>query len=179
MDEMIAADAEAIAVAGCHPHAKVGARNLQAGSNRRCAAMDSVKAVGVHIIGEPAGTSDAGDKYHIMPRNIQLGHNTLYLCKDGIIAATRAPSNVLIRLEILRRVLLGRSFRSVFQRFFNQVHSHLSFYSISSILSSISMALKGSPWTLFNVIAGTRYFARISFESWPRLSSGIKIFLKL
>ena len=52
VDKMIAADREGVAVAGDHPHAQFGIGTLDSGRDRRCAAVNAVKPVGVHVVGE-------------------------------------------------------------------------------------------------------------------------------
>ena len=59
MDQVIAADRQGIAVAGDDPHAEIGIGQFDGRSDRWRAAVDSMKSVGVHVIGEPAGTADA------------------------------------------------------------------------------------------------------------------------
>ena len=50
VQDVVAADAQAVAVAGDDPHLELGARRLEPGGDRRRAAVDAVEAVGVHVV---------------------------------------------------------------------------------------------------------------------------------
>ena len=101
VDQVVSADTEAVAVAGDHPDAQVGIGQLDAGGHGGSPAVDGMKAVGIHIVGEPAGTTDTGDEYYLLLGMPQLREGFLHLCQDGIIAAARAPAYDLVRDEIL------------------------------------------------------------------------------
>ena len=58
VDEVIAADAQGIAVATDHPDVEVRAGHSQPGSDRRCTTVDRVHPVGVHVVREPRGAAD-------------------------------------------------------------------------------------------------------------------------
>ena len=55
--EVVAADRQAVAVAGDDPDVQLGPRQLQAGRERRCAAVDAVEAVRVHVVRESGWSS--------------------------------------------------------------------------------------------------------------------------
>ena len=71
--EVIAADGQAVAVAGDHPDVEIGAGEFQAGGEGRRAAVDGVEAVGVHVVREPAGAADAGDEDGFAAVHAELG----------------------------------------------------------------------------------------------------------
>ena len=54
VDQVVATDRQHVAVAGDDPHVEVGARQRDAGGDRRRAAVDAVHAVGVHVVREAA-----------------------------------------------------------------------------------------------------------------------------
>jgi len=56
---VIAADAEAVAVARYNPNAELGARRLQTGGDGRGATMYRMHAIRVHVIRKPAAATDA------------------------------------------------------------------------------------------------------------------------
>src|SRR6185503_18879512 len=63
VDEVVAADGKSIPVAGDDPDGQLRTHELQARGDGRCAAMDGVEAVGVHVIRKAGGTADAGDEH--------------------------------------------------------------------------------------------------------------------
>src|SRR5207247_4425214 len=101
-----------------NPDREIRPRDLQPAGNCRRTSVDAVEAIGVHIVGKPAGTTDARNENDIMSRDIEVRHHPLYLCEDGVITATRTPSYILIRLKILRSVFLLRCFWYVLEEFF-------------------------------------------------------------
>ena len=63
--QVVAADRQAVAVAGDDPHLQVGPGHLQTGRHGRGPAVDGVEAVGVHVIREAARTADARDEHDL------------------------------------------------------------------------------------------------------------------
>jgi hypothetical protein len=105
MQQMIAADAQSIAVSRNDPHLQVGPAALQSRGERRRPAMDAVHAVGVHVIGKATRAADARNEHDVLTRNAERRHHLLHLRKNRIVAATRAPAHILVAREILRREL--------------------------------------------------------------------------
>ena len=101
VDEMVAADAETVAVAGHDPDVEVGIGQLDAGGDGRGAAVDAVETVGVHVVGKSAGAADAGDEDGVFLFGTDLGHHLLHLVEDGVVATTGAPAHLLAAFEIL------------------------------------------------------------------------------
>src|SRR6185312_9288572 len=66
-----------------------------------CSAVDRVHAVGVHVVGKPGRAPDAGDEDDVVPRNAELGHESLDRGQDRVVAAPRAPTYFLVGLEVL------------------------------------------------------------------------------
>src|SRR5262245_52249772 len=98
---MIAADGQAVAVAGGQPDLQVGPRDLDTAGQRRSAAVDAVKTISVHVVREAAGAADARYKHELLPRDAQVWQHLADLGQDGIVAATRAPAHFLVALEIV------------------------------------------------------------------------------
>ena len=98
---MIAANTQAIAVTGDHPHGQFRIGQANAGSNRGCPAMDTVNAIGVHVIREATGTTNSGDKHKLFPRDAQFRQYPLDGCQNGIIAASRTPAHFLVGSKIV------------------------------------------------------------------------------
>ena len=83
MYQMVGADTKAVSVTGDDPHLQVRPAQAQTRGNSRRPAMNGVKTVGIHVIGEAAGTTDSGNKHDVLARNLQFladsGHHALYL----------------------------------------------------------------------------------------------------
>ena len=97
---VIAADGEGIAVTGGDPNVEFGARDFQASGDGGRAAVNRVKAEGVHVIGEAAGAADAGDEDEFFARDAEFGEHGLHGGEDGVVAAAWAPANFLVGLKI-------------------------------------------------------------------------------
>src|SRR5690606_19383296 len=108
MDEMIAADAEGVSVAGDDPYLEIGIGELDAGGNGGSPAVDGMKTVGIHVIGESAGAADAGHEYEILLGQAESGEKPLHGSQDGIVAASRAPADGCRRSEVLAGKRFGR-----------------------------------------------------------------------
>ena len=142
MQDVIAANAEAVPVTGDDPDLNLGARGLEAGGDCGRAAVDAVEAVGVHVVGEAAAAADAGDEYNVLFGYIEVGHELLGLGEDGVVAAAGAPADFLVGDE----VLAGEGDSAVDWRFCRHDTATLAGTS-SLIFSSISLILKGLPVT--------------------------------
>ena len=107
MDHVVAADAQAVAVAGGDPDVKLRVGEFDAGGDGRCAAVNAVEAVDVHVVREAAGTADTRNGDVVLFRMRELREHALDLGEDGIVAASRAPADVLVGLKILCRQFCG------------------------------------------------------------------------
>src|SRR5579875_768542 len=101
MDEMVATDGQAIAVASHYPYVQLGSGYLQTGSNRGSTTMSCVKIVRVYVVREAFCTSDPGDEHDVFSWYAEFGHNLLHLRQNGVVATSRAPAHFLIRNEVL------------------------------------------------------------------------------
>src|SRR5205807_3497094 len=66
MDQVVAADGEAVAVARDDPYLQIGPADLQSRRKGRGTPVDTVKAVGVHVVRKTAGAADSGDEHHLL-----------------------------------------------------------------------------------------------------------------
>src|SRR5579875_356947 len=138
---MIPADRKTVAVAGDHPHVKFGPGHLEARCDRWRAAVDRVEAVGVHKVRKAARASDARNENNILARDAELGHRLLHRREDRVIAASRAPADLLVADEILA----------------GQSRSHRDQPSKARLMRLvISLTLKGRPCTLLQPKASIR-----------------------
>ena len=58
MDKVVAADGESVAVAAHLPYSEFRIGNLATGGNGSGTSVNGVHAVGIHIVGQTAGTAD-------------------------------------------------------------------------------------------------------------------------
>ena len=96
MHKMVPANGKTIAVSSDHPDRKIRVGDLDSSCECRSTAVDRMEAVGIHIVGKPAGTSDPGYKNKFFPFAPECRHIFLGLSQDGIIAAARTPANRLV-----------------------------------------------------------------------------------
>ena len=101
VDQVVAADGQRVAVTGDDPHREVLARGGDAGRDRRGAPVDRVHAVGVEVVREAAGAADAGDEDDVLPAQAELGQEALDGLEHGVVAAARAPADLLVAGEVL------------------------------------------------------------------------------
>src|SRR6478672_9314040 len=127
---MVTADRERVAVTADHPHGEIGPRDREASRDRGRTAVDRVHAVRLHVVREARRAADARDEDDLLLRDAELRHEALYRGEDRVVAAARAPANLLVGLEVLRGQL--------------QLARHAS---IASTASAISPALNGLPVT--------------------------------
>jgi hypothetical protein len=113
VDEVIAADRQAVAVARHEPNGKLRPHSLDAGRDRRRAPVDAVDAVGLHVIRKPTRAADAADEHDLLARNAEARHDALDLGQDRVVTATRAPADFLIRHEVLARQRTGIGVRNL------------------------------------------------------------------
>ena len=163
MDQVVAADRQGVAVTGHDPHGQVRAGGCEARGDRRRAPVDRVHPVRLHVVREPGRAADPGDEHEVLPGNAELGEERLDAREDRVVAAARAPADLLVGLEVLRRQL---------DEAVPAVHAASA---IVVIASSSSAALSGRPRTRLYETASTRNCARRSSASCPRFISGTRI----
>ncbi len=103
MDEVAAADAEAVAVAAGDQHGQLVVGQLEARGHRQRAAMQRVHAVGVDEAGEVGGAADAADRGHLVVGDLQLDQRLLHRGEHAEVAATGAPVGIDLALEVGHR----------------------------------------------------------------------------
>ena len=77
------------------------------GRDRRRAAVDRVHPVRLHVVREARRAADPRDEDDLLARDPELGHERLRRREDRVVAAARAPADLLVGLEVLRRQLQG------------------------------------------------------------------------
>src|SRR6266508_544197 len=165
MQQVVAADAQTVAITRDDEDLQLGPRQLEPGGDGRRAAMDRVKAVRVHVVREAARAADTRDEHDVLLRNAKARHRLLDRAQDGVVPAARAPAHVLVGLEVLLGVLRHSSRGAR-----DDAHG---FASRSWLMASrISWLASGMPRTRLKPTASTRYSARRTRTSWPLLISG-------
>ena len=101
VDQVVAADGERVAVTGDHPDVEIRPGGGQSGGDGRCPAVDRVHAVGVHVVRESGGAADARQEHGALPAHAELGHQHLHRRQDRVVAATRAPADLLVGGPVL------------------------------------------------------------------------------
>ncbi len=97
-----------------------------------------------------------GHDHELLLGDAEVGEHRLHGGEDRVVAAPRAPADLLVGLE----VLAGQD---------GQRGGHRT---ASSIIASTSDTLNGLPWILLNPCASIRYFARSTHTSCPMFISG-------
>ncbi len=101
VNQVVAADAQRVAVAGHHPDRQVVAGHRDPGGQRRRPAVDRVHAVGVDVVGESRRAADARDDHGVLALDAQLRHQPLEGGQHGVVAAARTPTHLLVGGEVL------------------------------------------------------------------------------
>ena len=96
MDEMIATNAQTIAVTSDEPNVQVGSGDLEASGNRRSTTMNGMKAIRIHVVREATRAADAGNENCLFFWNTELREDFLDLSQNGIISTARAPPDILV-----------------------------------------------------------------------------------
>ena len=96
VDEMIATNAQPVAVTRDQPDMQVGSGDLESGCNRRCPTMNGMKAIGIHVVRETTRTADPRNENRFFFWNAELREDFLDLSQNGIIPTARTPTDVLV-----------------------------------------------------------------------------------
>jgi hypothetical protein len=99
VDEVVAADPIAIAVATDHDNPEIMVAQASAGRDRQGAPVQRVVPIGRHVVGQLAAAADAGDHQHLVRIEVQAGKRLLDAGEDGEVAAARAPGRLLVDVE--------------------------------------------------------------------------------
>src|SRR5258707_14220050 len=97
---MIATNGKRVAVTRDHPDFEFRVGNLDTGGASWGAAVDGVKAEGVHVIRKAAGAADAGNDHEIFAAHAEFGEHGLHRGENGVVAAAWAPAHFLVGLKI-------------------------------------------------------------------------------
>ena len=145
VQHVVAADRQAVTVAGDHPDVELRVGHLHPGGDRRRPAVDRVEAVGRHVVGEARRAADAGDEHRLLRPRADVGQRLLDRLEDGVVAAAGAPADLLVRGKVAGLQRRGGG---------DDVHAVCS--SRSRIACWISSILKGRPVTLVRDSAASR-----------------------
>ena len=121
VDQVVAADRQAVAVAGDHPHVEVGPGHGEAGGDGRGAAVDRCACRRCSCSTGTGSSSRCRDEHGVLGLHAELGHQHLDGEQDAVVAATRAPAHLLVAGPVLLgrdgdRVGHERSVRAVIER---------------------------------------------------------------
>ena len=100
VQQMVAADAQPVAVACNDKDRQFWARSLEASREGEGAAVDAVEAVSLHVVRKTAGAANAADEDNVFARDLELRQHLLHLGEDGVVPATGAPAHFLVRCEV-------------------------------------------------------------------------------
>ena len=98
--QVVASDAKRIAISRDDKHGQVGASDFETARKGRCTTVDRVHAIGVHVVRETTGASDPRDEHQVFSCDSQFRKDFFHLCQDGVVAASWAPTNVLVTAKI-------------------------------------------------------------------------------
>ena len=111
MQQVVAADRERIAVAADDPDVEFRIGQLDAGGDRRRAAVNAVKAVAGDVIGKARGAADAGHEDGVFRDRLDIGQGLFHRLEDRIVAAAGAPTDLLVGGVVLGPQFLGAQVR--------------------------------------------------------------------
>ena len=106
--QVIAANGKRIAIAAEHEHMQVGAAQRNAAREGQCAAVDEMRAVRLHEIGEAARAADARDGRDLLVPYLALLDELEVKREHGEITAAGAPRRVIGGDFLLRETLAFR-----------------------------------------------------------------------
>src|SRR3990172_765844 len=164
MDQVVPSDRQGVTVTGHYPNREVRPGCDDAACYGGSAPVDRVESVRVHVVGKAGRAADTGDEDDVVSLYPHTRHKILHGGEDRVVAATGAPTDLLIGLEIGACVGGGHCIAP-------SAGVVCSTPSISKTFSSISATRNGTPETLFSPTASTRKSARTSLRSWPALTT--------
>ncbi len=173
VDDVVAADAQRVAIAGDHPHAELGADAAQATDDGGRAAVDAVQAVGIEVVGEARGAADAADEDHILLLLAALFEQASAPASGCCSRRSRGTSALPGRWR--SRPSPGLTRQSVVLMPFRSWCSWRS--TKVERTARISSLVNGMPWILFKPCASTRNSPRSIWRSCPLFISGTSTFL--
>src|SRR6185437_469188 len=107
VNEVIAADAEAVSISPGYDHSQPVVSELHACGHSQGAAVERVHTVGIDVAGEVRGTADAADGNDIVQGNLQLYQSLLNGGEDAVIAAAGTPVRIGFAFRIGDRQCAG------------------------------------------------------------------------
>ena len=103
VDEVTGADAETVTVATNADNSEFRVRQLDAGSERQEAAVQSVHAVGWEVVRRFAGAANAADDGDTVRQQAEFGQRLLQRAEDSEVTTSRTPVVGVGDLEVLGR----------------------------------------------------------------------------
>ncbi len=94
MDEVVAADGESVSVARHLPDGQLRVGHLAACGNGGRTTVNGVHAVGIHVVGQAAGTADTRNHCDAVGSHAYLGHGFVQGGQEKVVAATRTPAGL-------------------------------------------------------------------------------------
>src|ERR1700739_3490279 len=91
---------------GDNPHRQVLTGYRKAGRDRRSSAVNRMQPIGFQVIRETARAPDAADEDHVLSPQPQFRQEVANRVEDDVVAAARAPADLLVAGEILRLLRL-------------------------------------------------------------------------
>ena len=82
VEEVIASDGQAVAIAGHDPDREFGTARLDASGEGRGTSVNRMESVGVHVVREATGTTDARYEHDILSWDAEVGHDALNVGED-------------------------------------------------------------------------------------------------
>ena len=161
------ADRRAVAVAHDDEHGEVRAMQPDPRRNRQRATVNAVKSVGLEVMREPAGATDAGDEYRLFGDELLARQELLHRGEDRVIAAAGAPAGagalVVAQRVFVLVVVLVQHGESAGNR-----HRAPPRGMRPRIAPRIEPGRSGSPGTRVQQSTSTSVEARSSMASCPR-----------
>ena len=108
VQRVVAADRQAVAVAGNDPDVELRIGQLDAGGDGRGATVDRMEPIGRHVIGEAGGAADTRYEHGFFPRRSNLRQRVSHAFDDRVVPAAGAPADFLVRRQIFCRQFFRR-----------------------------------------------------------------------
>ncbi len=144
VQQVVAADRQAVAVAGDDPDVELGVRELEPRRDRRRAAVDRMEAVGLEVVRKARRAADARHEHGLLGHGADVGERLRHGLEHGVVAAARAPTHFLRGREIFGLQLRAHARSPRTARTAGLTPSRLRIFCTSSLIKN------GWPVTLLN-----------------------------
>ena len=112
MDEVVAADGQSITVTSDDEDGQIRARHCHPRRDGRGTAVDGVHAIGVHVVREARGATDARDDNGVLLGDAQIRQHTLEGGQNRVVATAGAPAHLLVGGEVTTLQRLDRQWHT-------------------------------------------------------------------